>query len=76
MRAQLTALITNSLKQPFRIQEPENETRAILRETYQPIFNFVSASYPEIGRAMNAEDNDDPVRWNAFWKGVRLEPGR
>jgi hypothetical protein len=70
MRAQLVTLITNSLKQPFRIQEPENADAAALREAYQPIFNFIAASYPGILRAMGAEDNDDPVRWNAFWKGV------
>ena len=70
LRSQLVTLLTNSLKQPFRIQEPENADAAALREAYQPIFNFVAASYPGILRAMGAEDNDDPVRWNAFWKGV------
>jgi putative heme-binding domain-containing protein len=75
LRAQVTMLITNSLKVAFRITEPDSPDPAALRRAYQPIFDYVGAKYPGVLRAMNAEDNDDPVRWNAFWRGVNWENG-
>jgi putative membrane-bound dehydrogenase-like protein len=76
LRAQVMTLVTNSLKQAFPVREPDDADPAALREAYEPVFNFVAARYPGIIRAMGAEDSDDPVRWNAFWKGVVWERGR
>jgi len=75
LRAQLFTLITNSLKQTFKIEEPPNAEPAAVRNAYQPLFDHLGAKYPGLLRAMNAEDNDDPVKWNAFWRGVPWDKG-
>jgi len=75
LRVQLTALFTNSLKQPFKIQEPIDSEVVSLRKAYQPIFNYIAAKYPGLLRAMSVEDNDDPVKWNAVWREVKWDSG-
>ena len=75
MRAQLVALLADSLKQPFKITEPLEPDPAGLRQAYQPIFTYVAGKYPGLIRAMNADDNDDPVRWNLIWRGVTWANG-
>jgi len=75
LRAQLLTLFTNSLKQTFAIQEPVGSDPVTLRKAYQPIFDFVAAKYPGLLRAMNIEDNDDPVKWNAIWRVTKWETG-
>ena len=75
MRAQLVALLADSLKQPFKIEEPQETDTAGLRQAYQPIFTYVGGKYPGLIRAMNADDNDDPVRWNLIWRGVTWANG-
>jgi putative membrane-bound dehydrogenase-like protein len=75
MRAQLFTLLTNSLKQAFRIEEPANADAVTLRRTYQPLFDFIAAKYPGLLRAINAEDNDDPTKWNAIWRSAKWDAG-
>jgi putative membrane-bound dehydrogenase-like protein len=75
LRQQLVTLITNSLKQAFPVQEPADTSVAALQRAYQPLFNGILAKYPGLARVMNAEDNDDPARWNAMWRGVRWDGG-
>lgn len=75
LRAQLLTLITNSLKQTFRIEEPANTEPAAIRKAYQPLFDYLGGKYPGLLRAMSAEDHDDPAKWNAFWRGVPWDKG-
>jgi putative membrane-bound dehydrogenase-like protein len=75
LRAQLLVLFTNSLKHVFNIEEPANSDPVSLRKAYQPIFDYVGARYPGLIRAMSADDNDDPVKWNAVWKATKWENG-
>ena len=75
LRAQLVSLLAESLKQPFKVEEPLVADPAGLRKAYQPIFDFVGGKYPGLVRAMNADDHDDPVRWNLIWRGVTWANG-
>jgi putative heme-binding domain-containing protein len=75
LRAQLLTLLTNSLKQAFAIQEPVDSDPVTLRKTYEPIFDYVAAKYPGLVRAVNAEDNDDPAKWNAIWRATKWDGG-
>src|SRR5204862_1496132 len=75
LRVQLAAFLTNSLKQPFKIQEPVDKDAVSLRKAYQPIFDYVAAKYPGLVRAMSAEDNDDPIKWSVMWRGVKWDNG-
>ena len=75
LRAQLVSLLADSLKKPFKIEEPLAADPAGLRKAYQPIFDFVAGKYPGLIRAMNADDHDDPVRWNIVWRGVTWANG-
>jgi putative membrane-bound dehydrogenase-like protein len=70
LRRQLVTLVGASLKKEFNIEEPMNADAVALRRAYQPIFEFVGGKYPGVLRLMNAEDNDDPIRWNAVLKQV------
>jgi putative heme-binding domain-containing protein len=70
LRAQLVSLLSASLKQQFKIEEPVDADAVALRKAYEPIFNYVGGKYPGLVRAMSAEDNDDPVKWNATLKQV------
>lgn len=75
MRAQVLTLVTNSLKQGFKIEEPANADAVSLRKAHQPVFDFVAVRYPGLLRAMNAEDNDDPLRWNNTWRSTKWDAG-
>ena len=75
LRAQLVVLITNSLKRTFPMREPMDNDPVTLRRAYQPIFDYIVSKYPGLIRAMNAEDNDDPVKWNAMWRATKWENG-
>jgi putative membrane-bound dehydrogenase-like protein len=75
VRAQLVTLFTNSLKRTFPIQEPVNSDPVSLRKAYQPLFDYLAAQYPGLFRFMSAEDNDDPVKWNATLRTVRWNEG-
>jgi len=75
LRAELVTLISSSLKQQFKAAEPVDADPVSLRKAYQPIFDYVTAKYPGLVRAMSAEDNDDPVKWNATWKLVPWSRG-
>ena len=75
LRVQLLILLTNSLRQSFKIEEPMGGEPAALRKAYQPVFDYLGTKYPGLLRAMNAEDNDDPAKWNVFWRGVPWDKG-
>ncbi len=75
LRAQLITLLTNSLKHAFPVQEPVDSDPVSLRKAYQPIFDYVATKYPGLVRAMNIEDNDDPLKWNAIWRATKWEAG-
>ena len=71
LRAQLVTLLSTNLKQQFKIQEPPDVNDAVaLRKAYQPIFDFVAGKYPGLIRALSADDNDDPLKWNGIWRVV------
>ncbi len=75
LRGQVVTLITNSLKQPIKVTEPPEPEAAAIRRAYQPLFDYLLAKYPGLGRAMNAEDNDDPSAWTAILRNVAWERG-
>jgi len=75
LRTKLVTLIGTSLKHEFQVIEPLNADAVALRKTYQPVFDFVGGKYPGLLRAMNAEDNDDPVKWTATWKQIAWARG-
>ena len=75
VRAQLVTLIGSSFKREFQITEPLNADAVLLRQTYQPVFDFVGGKYPGLLRAMSADDNDDPVKWAATLKQVAWARG-
>jgi putative membrane-bound dehydrogenase-like protein len=70
LRAQLVTLISTSLKQEFKIMEPPGGNADALRVAYAPVFNFVGQKYPGLIRLMNADDGEDPVRWNNTLRSV------
>jgi putative heme-binding domain-containing protein len=70
LRGQLVTLITNSLKQPIKVTEPAAPDATAIRRAYQPLFDYITAKYPGLGRAMNAEDNDDPGVWSKMLGNV------
>lgn len=75
LRAQLVTLISTSLKQDFKIVEPAGAGVDALRIAYAPVFNFVGQKYPGLIRLMNADDGEDPVRWNAALRAVPWNMG-
>ena len=70
VRALLVTLLATNLKQNFKIEEPATRDAATLRRTYQPIFDYVGRTYPGLIRALSADDQDDPLKWNALWPVV------
>lgn len=75
LRTQLAAYIASSFKQDFKIQEPANADAVSLRKAYKPLFDFVGSKYPGLIRAMSAEDQEDPVKWNLIWRSVPWSRG-
>jgi putative membrane-bound dehydrogenase-like protein len=76
LRAELVALLSTSLKQQFKIEEPADVNDAVaLRKAYQPIFDYIASKYPGLVRAISAEDNDDPLKWNGIWRVVPWTKG-
>ncbi len=71
LRAQVVALISTSLKQTFNVAEPAGGDVDVLKATYQPIFTSIGAKYPGLIRLMNADEGEDPARWNAL---IRTAP--
>jgi putative heme-binding domain-containing protein len=35
----------------------------------------LTTRYPGLARAIHAEDNDDPAKWNAMWRAVKWDNG-
>lgn len=75
LRSQLLTLITNSLKQSIKVAEPPDPEPAAIVRAYQPVFDYITAKYPGLGRALNAEDNDDPAVWSRILREVPWDRG-
>lgn len=75
LRAQAVALISTSLKQNFAINDPGGADAAVLKASYQPIFNWVNTKYPALMRIVNADEGEDPARWNALIRTAPWERG-
>jgi len=70
LRAQVIALISSSLKQPFKVSEPLGADLDALKSAYDPVFETIGKRYPGLVRLMNADDGEDPVRWSALLRSV------
>ena len=75
LRAQFVKLISTGLKQDFKIAEPPGGNADALRIAYAPLFNFIAQKYPGLIRLMNADDGEDPVRWDAVLRSIPWNTG-
>jgi putative heme-binding domain-containing protein len=72
LRACVVELLARESGQPLKAPAPG----ADLRRAAQPILDWFLARHPDLARAADAEDREDPVRWNAFYKTVPWAQGQ
>jgi len=65
-RAQTLLLLSRLSGQKFDIQEKEGD----LTRIYQPVFDWFALKYPGILRQLDADDQENPAQWEAFYKTV------
>jgi putative membrane-bound dehydrogenase-like protein len=74
LRAQVLALTARQTGQAFALQEKGTDT-AVLKRTYQPVFRWFEEHNPQLVRALNDADEDDPAVWDKFLKTVDWDKG-
>jgi putative heme-binding domain-containing protein len=70
-RAQALALLNRVSGQKFTV----HENAADLAASYAPVFNWFTQRYPGILRQLDADDQENPVQWEQFYKSVRWVNG-
>jgi putative membrane-bound dehydrogenase-like protein len=71
MRAQVVTFLSYEAGQPFKVQD----TGSDLRRAYQPIFDWFNVKHPALIRQLDADDAEDPAKWNLFYKSVQWDKG-
>ncbi len=71
LRADLLTLVSRETAQPLKPLENAGE----LRRAYQPIFDWFASKYPSLNRELDADDREDPAKWNSFLKTVPWPQG-
>lgn len=73
-RSEGVALVNRETGQSFKVQEQGTDP-ANLRRVYQPLFDWFAKRHPTLVRELDAEDQEDPVRWDLTLKAVAWDKG-
>jgi len=71
MRDKVLALISRETGQPFKPLDNGGDAR----RAYQPVFDWFASKHPSLHRELDADDREDPVAWNTFYKTVPWAAG-
>ncbi|MEY2409941.1 MAG: hypothetical protein QOF48_2611 [Verrucomicrobiota bacterium] len=71
LRASILKLVIRESGQPLKAIENPGD----LRHSYQPIFDWFATKYPGLARELDADDREDPAKWNSFLKTVQWQKG-
>ena len=74
LRAQLLTLLSANTSQPFKNQEQGTDA-ASMKRAYQPVFDWFNLRYPFVVKALDADDGEDPSKWNFVLKSVQWDKG-
>ena len=74
MRAQAVVLLNTGTGQKFATQEQAADP-ASLKAAYQPIFDWFAQKQPALVRRLDAEDQEDPIKWDRLLKSVPWDRG-
>src|SRR5205085_10137752 len=73
-RTQVVALLSSQTGQSFKVQETSSAA-ADLNRAYAPVFGWFAQHNSAALRQMDAEDGEDPARWNMLLKSVAWDRG-
>jgi len=73
-RAQAVALLNFQTGEKFKIQEPSGAA-VDLSQVYQPIFTWCAQKQPVLLRQLDADDAEDPGKWNMVLRSIPTTKG-
>jgi putative heme-binding domain-containing protein len=74
LRTQALTLVNTETGQRFNIQGPVLDA-ASLKSAYQPVFDWFAQKQPALIRRLDAEDQEDSLKWDRFLKTVPWDRG-
>jgi putative membrane-bound dehydrogenase-like protein len=71
LRAGVTALLTKQTGQSFSVREDATD----LKRSYAPVFNWFAREYPLLAGKLEAQMDEDPVKWAQLLKSAAWDKG-